>query len=86
MQTSSTADSSVNFADPVFLGILAVFAIIVLFAVGRWLWLLVGGIVRRGLPRKHVVELVALSIPLAALTVTIAYMVFVFSEAASSSH
>jgi hypothetical protein len=85
MQPSSTADSSLNFADPVFLGILAVFAITVLFAAGRWLWLLVGGVGRRNLPRKHVVELVALSIPLAALAVTIAYAVFVFCEAASWS-
>jgi len=86
MQPSDTADSTINFADPVFLGILAVFAIAVLLASGRWIWLLVRGIVHRRLTRSHVFELVALSIPLAALAVTIAYTVFVFSEAASWSH
>ncbi len=85
MQPSNTVDSSLNLADPVFLGILAVFGMTVVLAVTRWLWLLVNGIVRRGLPRKHVVELVLLSVPLAALAVTIAYTVFVFSEAASWS-
>lgn len=75
-----------NFADPMFLGILAVFAIAVLLGCGRWIWLLVRGIVHRRLTRSHVFELAALSIPLAALAVTIAYAVVVFSEAATWSH
>ena len=77
-----TVDSSINLADPVFLGGITLFVITVLLAFGRWLWLLAGLFVRRGLTRKYVVEWVALSIPLAALAVTIGYMVFVFSEAA----
>ena len=83
MQPSNTTDSSLSLADPPFQGVLAVFAIAVLLAIGRWL--LVAGIFRRGLSRQHVVELLALSIPLAALAVTIAYVVFVFPEAASWS-
>lgn len=85
MQPGNITDNLINLADPVFPGILAVLAIAVLLAVGRWLWLLVVGILRSGQSRKHVVELVALSIPLAALAMAIAYAVFMFSEAASLS-
>lgn len=85
MQPSNTADSTINLANPVFLGILAVLAITVLLAVGRWMWLLVRGMIHRRLTRTQLVELFALSIPLAALAVTITYMVRVFAEAASWS-
>ena len=81
----NTADSTINLGDPVFLGILAVFAATVVVAFGRWVWLLVRGIANRRLARKHLVELVALSIPLSALAVTIVYTVYVFAEAASWS-
>ena len=82
MQPWNTVDSSINLADPVFLGVITLFVITVLLAFGRWLWLLAALFVRRGLTRRYVVELVALSIPLAALAVTFGYIVFVFSEAA----
>ena len=85
MQPFDTADSTVNLADPVFLGILVVFAITVLLAFGRWMWLLVRGVVQGRLTRKQIFELIALSIPLTALAVTIGYTVFVFYEAASWS-
>lgn len=75
-----------NFADPVFLGILAVFVITVLLAICRWTWLLARAVFDRRLTRKHFVELVALSISLASLAATIGYTVCVFAEAASWSH
>jgi len=85
MPPANTVDSTMNFADPVFLGILAVFAIALLLATGRWLWLAIRGVVHRRLSRKELVELIALSIPLAALAVTVGYTLFIFAEAAAWS-
>ena len=85
MQPLNTVDSSFSLADPMFLGVSTLFAIATMFGFGRWLWLLSGLFVRRGLPRKQVFELLILSIPLAMLAGTIAYTVVVFSEAAGWS-
>jgi hypothetical protein len=85
MPPSNTVDSSLDFGDPMFIGMQAVFATTVLLAFGRWAWLLVCGVVQRHLARKQAFELMALSIPLTVLAITIGYMVFVSSEAASWS-
>jgi len=81
MQPHDTVDSAIDFANPYALGILVFFALIVLIAVSRWVWLLVLAILKRRLTRKEWFEFFGLSLPLGGLAFFIGYTVFVFYEA-----
>ncbi len=85
MPPDSTADSAINLADPVVVGMTAVFAMAVLIAVSRWVWLVVRGLVQRRLSRKQVAEVIALSLALAALAAVLGYAIVVSAEAAAWS-
>ena len=76
----NTVDSTIDLGNPVFIAVNAVFLLTVLAAVGRWLWLILSAIFRRRLPREHAFELIALSLPLAALAFTVVYIVFTLAE------
>ena len=78
-----TADRTVDLMDhPVFLGSVAVIAVVVLCAVGRWLPLMRRGIARRTLTRSELFELMALSVCRAAPGALVWSMMLVFADAA----
>jgi len=76
MHSQATVDSTMNFVDPVFLGIQAALALAVLGAVIRVVYLLTLAIEKRRLTRKEWFELFALLISLIALALVVGYAFF----------
>lgn len=77
----NTVDSTIDLGNPAFIAINAVFLLTVLAAFTRWAWLIFHAIRHGRLTRRHTIELFALSIPLAALAFTVAYLANTFGVA-----